>query len=273
MKVLLRFLSILIAALVCFACPQTTSKDCLPPKEITATNITDSSALVNWTPVVGVSTYQLRLLKLVDTIYQLVSTDTVIGTSKTFNNLVPNSRYRVEVRSKCSDGSNSSRAASTDITTRGVIIDDVVFQDGPSIQSGSGCAGKNRLNLFAQITSGITLTLLPPSPPSMPSKVMRIRIYKRIGINKILVSEFAIARQYNKSLNGASWTLLHDDTCEKSPPSLLLNNEKQFTGSGVKLIFTRQGKQFSLDLDLNNHITVNPLPSNCYARVEIFKNP
>ena len=272
MKVLLRFLSILIAALVCFACPQTTSKDCLPPREITATNITDSSALVNWTPVVGVSTYQLRLLKLVDTIYQLVSTDTVIGTSKTFNNLVPNSRYRVEVRSKCSDGSNSSRAASTDITTLGVIIDDVVFQDGPNLQSGSGCAGKNRLNLFAPITSGITLTLLPPSTLNMPSQVMRIRIYIRNGINKIRLSEFVIVRQYNKSLNNAYWTLVHDD-CKKAPPSLLLNNEKQFTSSGVKLIFTRGGKQFSLDLDLNNHITVNPLPSNCYARVEIFKNP
>ena len=155
MKVVLRFLSILIAALVCFACPQTTSKDCLPPKEITATNITDSSALVSWTPVVGVSTYQLRLLKLVDTIYQLVSTDTVIRTSKTFNNLVPNSRYRVEVRSKCSDGSNSSRAASTDITTRGVIIDDIVFQDGGIIPNGvPRCAGVVTIGVKQTVKNG-----------------------------------------------------------------------------------------------------------------------
>ena len=86
MKVLVRFFFMLVTALVCFACPQSTSKDCLPPREVTVTNITDSSALVSWTPVAGVSTYQLRLFELVDTIYQEVSNTLVTGTSQTLNN-------------------------------------------------------------------------------------------------------------------------------------------------------------------------------------------
>jgi hypothetical protein len=253
MKVLVRFLSMLVTALVCFACPQPTTKDCLPPQKVTVTNITDSSAVVNWTPVAGISTYELRLFKLVDTVYQEVSNQLVADTTKTLTNLTPHTRYKVEVRSECSKGVFSKAASATfDIQT--VIIDDVVF--GRS----SNCVGQPPLTARSYPNSNIPTTF----PVTVTSgQVMRIKA--KIGGTRV---NFAIINRYTSS--AASWSIAHDQ-CEKNNPTAA--NDQIITAQGAELNFIRGGKSFKLVFIKNSDVVQVTLAAGITARVEIYNQP
>jgi len=83
------------------------------PTGVSVPNVSISDATVTWAAVTG-TTYDVR--------YRQVGTSSwtvneVSGTSATLGGLSASTQYEVQVRSKCSDGTNSSYSASTNFTT------------------------------------------------------------------------------------------------------------------------------------------------------------
>jgi hypothetical protein len=75
------------------------------PGNIQATNITISSMKISWDPVPGVSGYNIRFAKANTSGWDIE--ETVTGTSRTFTNLLPDTKYAFDICSTV-DGKTSS---------------------------------------------------------------------------------------------------------------------------------------------------------------------
>lgn len=253
MKVLLRCLAILIATLVCFACP--TPNSCLPPKVVNATNITATQATINWTPVAGVSSYQLKLFKQIDSInYQLILTDTVVGTNRDLGNLQPNTAYRVDISSICGPNQISIPHSVMFKTSTIIIVEEIVFTKGEN-DGNNNCVGKDPLTSQANPTSPISLAT---------GQVMHVKITD----NGVILSEFSLIKDYDQS--NASWTIATNSDCDTKPPSLDPSRYGDIlSANGSILTFTRHGQVFKLIIDPAKTIEF-VLPPNSTATVNIL---
>ncbi|CAM1362236.1 GEVED domain-containing protein [Tenacibaculum xiamenense] len=88
------------------------------PTGVTVASITSSGATVSWNAVSG-ATYDVRYRQSGTSTW---TTNAVSGTSTSLSGLSASTQYQVQVRSKCSDGSNSSYSSSTNFTTTAVTI-------------------------------------------------------------------------------------------------------------------------------------------------------
>ncbi|WP_422089869.1 GEVED domain-containing protein [Tenacibaculum ovolyticum] len=87
------------------------------PTGVSATGVTSSGALVNWSKVSGAS-YDVRYKVVSDSSW---TTSAVSTTTKALSGLSASTQYEVQVRSKCLSGS-SSYGASVNFTTPAVIV-------------------------------------------------------------------------------------------------------------------------------------------------------
>ncbi|WP_345742793.1 choice-of-anchor B family protein [Aquimarina aggregata] len=85
------------------------------PSSLSASNISSSSALLNWSSVSG-TTYDLRYRVAGSSAW---TTTAVSATSSTISGLSASTQYEAQVRSKCPDGSTSQYSSSTTFTTTG----------------------------------------------------------------------------------------------------------------------------------------------------------
>ncbi len=86
------------------------------PTGVTPSAITSSEATISWDAVPG-TTYDIRYRQTGTTNW---ATNAVSGTSTTLSGLSATTEYEVQVRSKCSDGSNSNYSTSVNFTTTAV---------------------------------------------------------------------------------------------------------------------------------------------------------
>lgn len=144
------------------------------PTGLGASNIGSSTATLSWTTVPAAS-YDLRYRLSGTTTW---TTTTVGGSSADLTGLSVSSQYEAQVRSKCSDGSNSSYSSSVSFTTTAVqlnycasngnsIADEYIsrVQLG-SIDNSSGASSSGYANFTAQSTnlakgSSNTITVTP----------------------------------------------------------------------------------------------------------------
>lgn len=78
----------------------------VPPSSLSVTNITPTSAKLNWVAVAGASSYTIAIRKAGTTAWTFI---TAIGTSKTINSgLAPCKNYQWKIRANCADGGSSS---------------------------------------------------------------------------------------------------------------------------------------------------------------------
>ncbi len=87
--------------------------DATTPAGISVTNASISDATVTWTAVAG-TTYDLRYRQVGTTSWTV---NAISGTSAILSGLSASTQYEVQVRSKCSDGTNSSYSVSSTFTT------------------------------------------------------------------------------------------------------------------------------------------------------------
>ena len=102
------------------------------PTGVSTSNITSSGATVSWTAVPS-ATYDVRYRQTGTTNW---TTNAVSGTSTTLNGLNASTQYEVQVRSKCSDGSNSNYSTSVNFTTTAVQINYCTSSGNTSYQTG-----------------------------------------------------------------------------------------------------------------------------------------
>eukprot|EP01090_Pellita_catalonica_P007303 TRINITY_DN178_c0_g2_i1.p1 TRINITY_DN178_c0_g2~~TRINITY_DN178_c0_g2_i1.p1 ORF type:complete len:899 (+),score=171.25 TRINITY_DN178_c0_g2_i1:5299-7995(+) len=88
------------------------------PTGVTVSGVTSSEASVSWTVVSG-ATYDVRYRQTGTSSW---TTNAVSGTSTSLSGLSALTQYEVQVRSKCSDGSNSAYSASSTFTTPEVTL-------------------------------------------------------------------------------------------------------------------------------------------------------
>lgn len=88
------------------------------PTGVTVSGVTSSEASVSWTAVSG-ATYDVRYRQTGTSSW---TTNAVSGTSTSLSGLSALTQYEVQVRSKCSDGSNSAYSASSTFTTPEVTL-------------------------------------------------------------------------------------------------------------------------------------------------------
>ncbi|WP_267402260.1 MULTISPECIES: reprolysin-like metallopeptidase [unclassified Chryseobacterium] len=82
-------------------------------KEVTTTNITQSSATANWPPVVGATSYVIRYKKLTDAAWQQITSST---NTAFLNSLADGTAYEVQVAAVCS-GTTGTFSPSANFTT------------------------------------------------------------------------------------------------------------------------------------------------------------
>ena len=95
------------------------------PTGVVASNITTSSAVINWAPVTG-ATYIVRYKKVTDTAWTTVSTT---SPTVTLSNLPDGTAYEVQVSAVCS-GTPGAYSASANFTTLGLTYCAVVSGNG-----------------------------------------------------------------------------------------------------------------------------------------------
>ncbi len=83
------------------------------PTGVSVSGVSIADATVNWTAVTG-TTYDIRYRQAGTSSWSVIAES---GTTVTLTGLSPSTQYEVQVRSKCSDGSNSSYSSSTTFTT------------------------------------------------------------------------------------------------------------------------------------------------------------
>jgi len=83
------------------------------PTGLSTSNVSSTSAQVSWSAVAN-TTYDVRYKKVSDSNW---TTTAVSATSTTLNGLTASTQYEAQVRSKCSDGTNSSYSSSVNFTT------------------------------------------------------------------------------------------------------------------------------------------------------------
>jgi hypothetical protein len=266
MKSIFKLLSLFFLSLLCFACPR--GNKCVPPREVTVSNLTTNSALVSWTPVPGVSTYRVVLSKRVDTSFQVVLTQDVNETSLPLSNLEAGAEYKVDVSSICPDGTVSP-ARSSIFQLPIVIIDDIVFNDGGQIKQ-QGCSGKTSLYINQIMNSsgsanGQSLSL-------QNGQAMRLKIRPSLN-QKAELMVFTIVRGYPLSPNRAMWTILRDQ-CEKNAPVLATELVKTTPGLVEKLVCSRQNQRIEIECDKSKPTSfILRLPPNAVADIEVFQKP
>ena len=89
---------------------------CAVPTGVTVTNITSTTALVNWTAVTGAIRYNVQYRKTGTTTW---STDTAAAITYAISGLSPSTTYEFQVQTVCAGGSTSAFSASTNFTTLG----------------------------------------------------------------------------------------------------------------------------------------------------------
>ncbi len=87
--------------------------DATTPTGISVSGVSIADATINWTAVTG-TTYDLRYRQVGTSSWTVLAES---GTSTSLSGLSPSTQYEVQVRSKCSDGTNSSYSSSTTFTT------------------------------------------------------------------------------------------------------------------------------------------------------------
>lgn len=92
----------------------TTGTGCLTPTGMNVTNLTSTSAKLNWNASTGAIYYGIRYRKTSVTTW---TTSTSTGTSKTLGTLVAATPYEFHVQTVCSATSSSAWSASTAFTT------------------------------------------------------------------------------------------------------------------------------------------------------------
>ncbi|MDW8333048.1 MAG: fibronectin type III domain-containing protein, partial [Bacteroidia bacterium] len=90
------------------------AQPCLPPSNITISNITSTSATISWTGVGGAIGYQVQYRLSTATFWTSTSVST---TSITLSNLQPNATYLVRVRSRCGATTYSRFSPALSFTT------------------------------------------------------------------------------------------------------------------------------------------------------------
>ncbi|WP_408025210.1 M43 family zinc metalloprotease, partial [Tenacibaculum sediminilitoris] len=88
------------------------------PTGVSTTGVTSTGAAVSWSSVSG-ATYDVRYRQVGTFSW---TTNSVSGTSTSLSGLSASTQYEVQVRSKCSGGSNSAYSASSIFTTSDVTI-------------------------------------------------------------------------------------------------------------------------------------------------------
>ncbi len=88
------------------------------PAGVNASNVGSSGATINWNAVAG-ATYDVRYRQSGTTSW---TTQSATGTSYAITGLSATTQYEAQVRSKCSDGTNSSYSSSVSFTTTSVQI-------------------------------------------------------------------------------------------------------------------------------------------------------
>lgn len=75
---------------------------CESPSALSVTNIQPNQARISWQSIAGVSGYEISWRRMGTNAWQTQTTTAAVGNIIT--NLIPNTKYDVRVRSKCSDG-------------------------------------------------------------------------------------------------------------------------------------------------------------------------
>lgn len=91
----------------------TTTKICTNPTNISVSAVTSTSAIVSWTQLCPVQSYQLRYRKSGTTSWTIVNTS---NTSLTINNLLPSTTYQYRVNATCNGGATTFTSIQTFIT-------------------------------------------------------------------------------------------------------------------------------------------------------------
>lgn len=86
------------------------------PTGVNSSSVGGTTATVNWTPVAG-ALYDVRYRQTGASSWTTLA---ATGTSQVLSSLTPSTSYEAQVRSKCSDGTNSSYSASVGFTTTAV---------------------------------------------------------------------------------------------------------------------------------------------------------
>lgn len=93
----------------------TTAASCAAPTNLTTTNITTTSAKLNWTPPASAQTHKVRIRLVGSSTWTTYSNLT--GSSYTVTNLSSRSSYEWKVNTTCTNGSTSSYSALVTFTT------------------------------------------------------------------------------------------------------------------------------------------------------------
>lgn len=143
------------------------------PTGVAASGITSSAATVSWDAVPGAA-YDVRHRQTGTTTW---TTNAITGTSTTLSGLNATTQYEVQVRSKCSDGSNSNYSTSVNFTTTAVQLNYCASQ-GNSIadeyigrvqvgtidnSSGASSGYTDNTSISTDLTKGnnVTITVTP----------------------------------------------------------------------------------------------------------------
>jgi Metallo-peptidase family M12/Secretion system C-terminal sorting domain/Fibronectin type III domain/Reprolysin family propeptide len=88
---------------------------CATPNTPTITNLTATSAMVNWGAVTGASSYSLRVKRATSTTW--FTFNGLPGTNVTVQGLAPGTAYQAQVRTNCSNGTASAYSGIVNFTT------------------------------------------------------------------------------------------------------------------------------------------------------------
>ena len=98
-------------------CQPPSGGSCNAPSGLSATNITQTSATLNWGAVSGAVTYTVDWKKTSDASWTTVTG--ITGTTYNLNGLVAGTQYDFRVKTECADGSSSYSSTSQFTTTSG----------------------------------------------------------------------------------------------------------------------------------------------------------
>ena len=97
---------------------------CAMPENVIISNVTVNSVTLGWNNAIGSNQYRLEYKKEIDPNWTTVNAN---NTSKTINNLDPDTDYQVRVRSRCSGNQHSAYSEVLKFRTKGCVMPDAFY--------------------------------------------------------------------------------------------------------------------------------------------------